>query len=96
MTEFNMKKLSKLSKILLAVGIFDLIFIIAMIVVFVVVGQEMDTLITCVLGASGVEAIVSAVIKVTNIKEGTKPLRQGDITGLDDAEVIDREEDDGK
>lgn len=60
--------MSKLSKILLVIGIFDLIFIITMIVVFMITGQEMSTLISCVLGASGVEAIVSAVIKVTNIK----------------------------
>ena len=86
--------MSKLTKILLIVGIFDLAFIITMIYVYVTTGAEMETLTTCVLGASGVEAIVSAVIKITNIKEKSdKPIRQGDITGFDDAEVLDKEED---
>lgn len=84
--------MSKLSKILLLVAIFDLIFIITMIVIFLIVGQEMDTLITCVLGTSGVEAIVSGLIKIQNIKKETKPIRQGDVTGFDDAEVLDNEE----
>jgi len=84
--------MSKLSKILLVVGVFDLVFIITMIVVFLLTGQEMATLITCVLGASGVEAIVSAIIKVTNINKETKPIRVGDITGFDDAEILDNDE----
>lgn len=61
--------MSKLSKILLIIGIFDLIFIITMIVVFMITGQEMSTLISCVLGASGVEAVVSSMIKIANIKK---------------------------
>lgn len=60
--------MSKLTKILLIIGIFDLIFIIAMIAVYLVTGQEMATLTSCVLGASGIEAIVSALIKINNIK----------------------------
>lgn len=87
-----MKKMSKLTKILLIVGLFDLAFITTMIYVYMATGQEMTTLTTCVLGASGVEAVVSAAIKITNIK--TKPIRVGDITGFDDAEVLDNEEDD--
>ena len=83
--------MSKLSKILLIIGLFDLAFIATMIYVYMCTGQEMVTLTTCVLGASGVEAVVSAVIKVTNIKN-EKPIRYGDITGFDDAEVIDKED----
>lgn len=60
--------MSKLTKILLIIGLFDVAFIITMIVIFLLTGQEMSTLISYVLGASGVEAIVSALIKVTNIK----------------------------
>lgn len=60
--------MSKLTKVLVIVGLFDLAFIITMIYVYVTTGQEMATLTTCVLGASGVEAIVTALIKITNIK----------------------------
>lgn len=70
-------KMSSLSKILLIIGLFDLAFIIAMIVIFLYTGQEMSTLISCVLGASGVEAIVSAVIKVTNIKHDKEEVNDG-------------------
>lgn len=84
--------MSKLTKILLIVALFDLAFITTMIYVYMATGQEMTTLTTCVLGASGVEAVVSAIIKVTNIKNDKKPIRQGDITGFDDAEVLDKEE----
>lgn len=89
--------MSKLTKILLIIGIFDLAFIITMIYVYLTTGQEMVTLTTCVLGASGIEAIVSAAIKISNIynnedKSSKKPLTQGDITGFDDAEVLDKEQ----
>lgn len=71
--------MSKLTKILLIIGLFDLAFIVTMIYVFVCTGQEMETLITCVLGASGIEAVVSAAIKITNIKN--KKESENDISG---------------
>jgi len=85
--------MSKLTKILLIVGLFDLAFIVAMIYIYILTGQEMTTLTSCVLGASGVEAIVSALIKIENIKNKENPIRQGDVTGFDDAEVLDKTED---
>lgn len=73
--------MSKLTKILLIVGLFDLAFIATMIYVYMTTGQEMTTLTTCVLGASGIEAIVSALIKITNIKDEKKKEENNDISG---------------
>lgn len=56
-----------LTVILLAVGVFDVAFIVAMIVIFCVKGSVPDTLIQCVLGASGVEAFLTAAIQIVKI-----------------------------
>lgn len=61
------KKTSTLTKILIFLGVFDFIFIATMVVIFCIKGMVPDTLITCVLGASGAEGLFSAAIKITNI-----------------------------
>lgn len=61
------KKVKTLTAILLAVGIFDLTFIVTMIIIFCIKGVVPDVLIQCVLGASGVEAFVSAAIQICKI-----------------------------
>lgn len=61
------KKRKTLTVILLAVGVFDVAFIIAMIVIFCIKGAVPDVLIQSVLGASGVEAFVSAAIQIVKI-----------------------------
>ena len=73
--------MSKLTKILLIVALFDLAFIITMIYVYVTTGQEMATLTTCVLGASGIEAVVTALIKITNINADKNKKGQEDVNG---------------
>lgn len=73
--------MSKLTKFLVVIGLFDLAFIITMIYVYITTGQEMVTLTTCVLGASGIEAVVSAIIKITNIKKENKEDKDNAISG---------------
>ena len=60
------KKLKALTVSLLAVGVFCVAFIIAMIVIFCVKGSVPDTLIQYTLGAGGLEALFCAVIQCVN------------------------------
>lgn len=59
--------------ILLAMGLFALAFIVAMIVIFCVKGSVPDTLIQYTLGAGGVEALLLAGIKISKVRAGDKP-----------------------
>lgn len=59
--------------ILLAMGLFALVFIAAMIVTFWVKGAVPDTLIQYTLGAGGVEALLLAGIKISKVKAGENP-----------------------
>lgn len=56
--------------ILLVLGIFLAIFIVAMVVIFCVKGMTPDVLIQCVLGGSGLEAFILAGIKITKTIKG--------------------------
>ncbi len=71
------KKMKTLTAVLLAVGIFDVIFIVAMTAIFCIVGSVPDVLIQCVLGASGVEAFVSAAIQIVKTIFEKKEEAQG-------------------
>lgn len=51
-------------RVLLILGVFILAFIISMIVIFCVKDAVPDTLIQCVLGAGGLEALLLAGIKI--------------------------------
>lgn len=51
-------------RVLLILGVFILAFIVSMIVIFCVKGAVPDTLIQCVLGAGGLEALLLAGIKI--------------------------------
>ena len=55
------------SKILLAMGLFLLAFIVSMTAIFCVKGAVPDTLIQYTLGAGGVEALLLAGIKIGKI-----------------------------
>ena len=59
--------------VLLVLGLFLLAFIVAMTVIFCVVGSVPDTLIQYTLGAGGVEALLLAGIKVSKVLTGDKP-----------------------
>ena len=58
--------------VLMLLGLFLLVFITAMTVIFCVKGAVPDTLIQYTLGAGGVEALVLAGIKVTKVLKGEK------------------------
>ena len=64
----ELKKTSNL--VLLIMGVFLFAFILCMITIFCVKGSVPDTLIQCVMGAGGVEAISLAWIKSTKVKSG--------------------------
>lgn len=59
--------MNKSDKILLALAVFIVTFIISMEVAYFVTGSVPDTLIQCTLGAGGVEALFLAAIKITNV-----------------------------
>lgn len=64
----------KTTNVILAVmGVFLLTFIIAMTVIFCVMGSVPDTLIQYTLGAGGVEALLLAGIKISKVITGDKP-----------------------
>ena len=64
----------KTSNVVLALlGLFLLVFIVTMIVIFCVKGSVPDTLIQYTMGAGGLEALVLAGIKVSKVLAGDKP-----------------------
>lgn len=65
-----MKKLNTLDKVLIILASFLFAFIVATIIIYTVNGWQYDTLITCVLGAGGVESIAGAFIQVAKYKHG--------------------------
>ena len=64
----------KTSNVILGLmGLFLLVFIAAMTVIFCVKGAVPDTLIQYTLGAGGVEALLLAGIKISKVVTGDKP-----------------------
>ena len=67
------KKQSKTSnKVLILLGIFALLFIACMTVIYWFKGSVPDTLIQYTLGAGGVEALLLAGIKISKVLKGEK------------------------
>ena len=63
----------KVSNTILAVlGVFELVFIVTMIVIFCVKGSVPDTLIQYTLGAGGVEAAALSAIKISKTVKGER------------------------
>ncbi len=62
------KKRNTSNVILLAMGVFALVFIVAMSVIFCIKGSVPDTLIQYTLGAGGVEALLLAGIKISKVR----------------------------
>lgn len=65
--------------ILLVMGLFTLVFVVAMTIIFCIKDAVPDTLIQYTLGAGGVEALLLAGIKVSKV-------RAGEVSKEDDAE----------
>ena len=77
----------KVSNTILAVlGVFELVFIITMIVIFCVKGSVPDTLIQYTLGAGGIEALALSAIKVSKVVSGEKPGESEDTYERTDSE----------
>lgn len=67
-----MKKLNTLDKVLITLASFLFLFIVATMIIYTINGWQFDTLITCVLGGSGIEVIASAVIQIGKYKHKDK------------------------
>ena len=63
-------KMNTSTKVLIALGVFLLVFIVAMIVTYWVTGGVPDTLISCVLDTGKAEAVVLAAIKISKVIKG--------------------------
>ena len=63
-----MKKLNTLDKVLIGLASFLFVFIVSTVVIYTMNGWQYDTLITCVMGGGGAEAIATAVIQVAKYK----------------------------
>ena len=63
-----MEKLNKLDKVLIALASFLFVFVVSTVVIYTINGWQYDTLITCVLGAGGIESIAGAFIQVAKYK----------------------------
>ena len=68
----NKKQRKTSTVVLVLLGIFALLFIIAMTIIFCVKGSVPDTLIQYTLGAGGVEAVALSAIKVSKVVAGEK------------------------
>lgn len=68
----KLKTLNTSTAILLAIGVFMVLFIITMIIIFCIKGAVPDTLIQYTLGAGGVEAILLAAIKISKVATGSQ------------------------
>ncbi len=66
------KKRKTSNRVLLAIGIFIVTFIVSMEVIFCVTGSVPDTLIQYTLGAGGIEVLLLAAIKISKVVVGEK------------------------
>ena len=64
--------MKKLDIVLIILSVFLFLFITANLVIFCVYGAIPDTLVSCVLGASGVELVMTAAIKIFQRKDNGK------------------------
>ena len=64
------KGISTSSVVLITLGVFMAVFITAMTVIYCVKGSTPDTLIQCVMGGSGFEALLMAGIRISKVIAG--------------------------
>lgn len=63
-------KMKTLDKVLITVGVFIFAFTLATMIIYTVKDWQFDTLITMVLGGSGVEVLSTAIITISKFKRG--------------------------
>lgn len=63
-----MKKLNTIDKVLIILASFLFVFIVTTIIIYTIKDWQYDTLITCVLGAGGIETIAGAFIQIAKYK----------------------------
>ena len=61
-------KLNTIDKVLIVLASFLFLFITASVVIYTIKDWQFDTLISCVLGAGGIEAIAGAFIQIAKYK----------------------------
>lgn len=66
------KKFNNLDKTLIGLASFLFAFIVTTMIVYIVKGWQYDILISCVLGAGGIEAIAGAFIQISKYKHKDK------------------------
>ena len=71
--ESHRNPLNTSEKVLILLGVFLVVFIVCMIVIFCIKGSVPDTLIQYTLGSGGVECVVLAGIKISKVITGEKP-----------------------
>ena len=67
-----MKKLNTLDKVLIILALFLFAFIVSTMIIYTIKDWQYDTLITCVLGAGGIETLATAGIQIMKYKKGIK------------------------
>lgn len=72
------RKMKKRDKILLTVGVVLGVFIIYTLAVYTIRGWQWDSLFPYVLGVGGIVDVMTAVIAITDKKEGKKHEEQAD------------------
>ena len=63
-----MKNLNKLDKVLISLALFLFAFILATIIIYTVKDWQYDVLVSCVLGAGGIESLAMAFIQIAKYK----------------------------
>ena len=76
-----MMKLNKLDRMLKILASFIFAFVLATVIIYTYNGWQYDTLITCVLGGGGLEALIMGGIKIANIFNENKKEDNDDVVG---------------
>ena len=74
-------KLNKLDRMLKILASFIFAFVLATVIIYTYNGWQYDTLITCVLGGGGLEALIMGGIKIANIFNENKKEDNDDVVG---------------
>ena len=74
--------------VLLSMGIFYVVFIIAMVVIYCIFQSTPEVLIQCVLGTGGIESVALAGIKIAKVIKEKKEKKENETDNSDDCQEI--------